>query len=103
MAGTSKAEALQKTDPTGLVLYWTDSNRVTWYLVNVELLGNLAFPNYLENGKSRSTLKSDKVELPLVQRLPKGTTKPRCPSAAAAGAGAGTLGEFFEPRAVRKF
>ena len=38
VAGTSKAGALQKTDPTGLVLYWTDSNRVTWYSVNVELL-----------------------------------------------------------------
>src|SRR5512139_3732000 len=33
VAGTSKAEALQKTDRTGLVLYWTDSNRVTWYSV----------------------------------------------------------------------
>jgi hypothetical protein len=38
VVGTSKAEALQKTDSTGLVLYWTDSSRVTWYLVNVELL-----------------------------------------------------------------
>ncbi len=103
VAGTSKAEAMQKTDPTGLVLYWTDSNRVTWYSVNVELLGNLAFPNYLENGKSRSTLKSGKVELPLVQRLPKKTTKARRPSAKAAGVGAESLGEFFEPRAVRKF
>ena len=68
VAGTSKAEALKKTDPTGLVLYWTDSNRVTWYLVNVELLGNLAFPHYLEKGESLSTLRSGKAELPLVQR-----------------------------------
>jgi hypothetical protein len=103
MAGTSKAEAMQKTDATGLVLYWTDSNRVTWYSVNVELLGNLAFPHYLENGESPSTLKSGKAELPLLQRLPKRTTQARRPSAAAAGAGADALGEFSEPRAVRKF
>ncbi len=103
VAGASKAEALKKTDPTGLVLYWTDSNRVTWYLVNVELLGNLAFPNYLEKGESPSTLKSDKVELPLLQRLPKRSTKPRRSSAGAGGGGAESLGEFSEPRAVRKF
>ena len=62
VTGVSKAEALKKTDATGLVLYWTDSNRVTWYAVNVELLGNLAFPNYLENGENPSTLKSGKAE-----------------------------------------
>jgi hypothetical protein len=103
VAGVSKAKAMQKTDPTGLVLYWMDSNRVTWYSVNVELLGNLAFPNYLENGESPSTLKSGKTELPLVQRLPKGSTKTRRPAANAAGAGVETLGEFSESLMVRKF
>ena len=76
---------------------------MTWYSVNVELLGNLAFPNYLEIGESPSTLRSGKAELPLVQRLPKETTKTHRPSAAAAGDGAEMLGEFSEPKAVRKF
>jgi hypothetical protein len=39
--GVSKAEMLKKTDPTGLVLYWTDHNRTTWYMVNVELAATL--------------------------------------------------------------
>ena len=40
--GVSKNEALQKTDPTGLVLYWTDADRVTSYLVNIGLFKQLA-------------------------------------------------------------
>jgi len=61
--GTSKTEALKDN----LVVYWTDSDRITWYQLNEplhalmvygayhepELLGNLGFLNYLENsGKS---------------------------------------------------
>ena len=31
-------KAMEGNDPTRLVIYWTDSNRVTWYVVNKTLL-----------------------------------------------------------------
>jgi len=77
--GESKFEALKKEDTTGLVIYWTDSNRITWYMVNVRLLGNLAFPIYLGNSGNPNarvmagttiTLNSGNPELPLLQRSP---------------------------------
>lgn len=61
--GMSKREAYQKQDKTGLVIYWTDKSRLTWYHLNTDLLGNLGKLNYLVNKESRITLKSGKVEL----------------------------------------
>lgn len=45
--GASKKEARNKTDSTGLVIYWTDANRVTWYHLNRDLLGKLLKGIYL--------------------------------------------------------
>jgi len=44
--GMSRADALEKTDPTGLVLYWTDTDRVTWYMVNIALVNALGISAY---------------------------------------------------------
>lgn len=61
--GTNKAEAYNKEDATGLVIYWTDANRVTWYHLNTKLLGNLIKSNYLVKEQSENTKKSDNPEL----------------------------------------
>ena len=62
--GKSKGDVLQLTDPTSLVLYWTTNDRVTYYDLNKELLGNCIKSNYLVNDKSRIT-KFKKAELPI--------------------------------------
>jgi hypothetical protein len=59
--GVSKAEMLKKTDATGLVLYWIDANRVTWYSVNTRLLGILISPEYLVVGSNRNSFITDQT------------------------------------------
>ena len=54
--GTSKDEAYAKTDPTGLVIYWTDAQRVTWYHLNRDLLGKYLSGIYLESNQREFTL-----------------------------------------------
>jgi len=39
--GTSRKQALDGKDARNLVIYWTDSSRVTWYVLNVKLLSEL--------------------------------------------------------------
>jgi len=43
--GMSKRKALMGTEIKNLVIYWTDSERVTWYLLNVHLLESLLRAN----------------------------------------------------------
>jgi hypothetical protein len=47
--GSSKFDVLAGEDSKCLILYWTDADRVTWYQVNVRLLGKLTMPIYLGN------------------------------------------------------
>ena len=53
--GVSKAEALKKTDPKCLVIYWTDASRITWYMLNEELLENCLKRIYLEDDETAIT------------------------------------------------
>lgn len=57
--GTNKAELMAVSEPdfddkghlknsAQLVVYWTDKSRVTWYWLNVALLGNAVNMNYLD-------------------------------------------------------
>lgn len=71
--GTSKFDALKKDDPTGIVIYWTDANRVTWYQLNRSLLGKLLRGIYLEDNKEGLTLKIPKEDLPLSETPPETT------------------------------
>ncbi len=82
--GISKGEAYQKTDPTGLVIYWTDSDRVTWYHLNRDLLGKYLLGIYLESDqwgltynvpKGDSSNKSQKGIYPLTESLTKTPTE----------------------------
>lgn len=43
--GVSKQKALRGTGVKNLVIYWTDSERVTWYLLNVPLLESMLRDN----------------------------------------------------------
>lgn len=52
--GVSKSDALKIPDTTGLVLYWIDANRMTWYMVNVNLLGKLIAPTYVDRYNQHS-------------------------------------------------
>lgn len=45
--GASKIAAYEKDDTTGIVIYWTDASRKTWYTLNMNLLGNLLSDIYL--------------------------------------------------------
>jgi hypothetical protein len=93
--GVSKAEAFAKTDVTGLVMYWTDADRVTWYTVNVGLADKLLSTVYLEGEASRFIL--------LTENTTEKKRRKRQPSANATGAGAENIGEFSPPKAIRKF
>lgn len=70
--GTSKSEALAGETPTSLVIYWTDTNRITWYYLNRQLLGRLLLPIYLVDRKVPTSLKMGKSNTPVI---PKNTTK----------------------------
>lgn len=71
--GNNKSEALEGTSVQNLVIYWTDANRVTWYLLNVGLLeqmleklyANCASSNYQVNPHPASTRKVPKAQLPI--------------------------------------
>lgn len=71
--GTNKADAYKGTTPQHLVIYWTDSSRVSWYHLNVKLLGNFIMSIYLEDQESEDTLKSDNDELPSSETTPETT------------------------------
>ena len=71
--GMSKAEAYKKTDFTGLVIYWTDAGRVTWYHLNRDLLGKLLKGIYLESNQRGFTPKVTKGDLPFTKK--KNTTE----------------------------
>lgn len=45
------------------VIYWTDSSRVTWYLLNAQLLGNFVSRIYLDNCYSLKYLKSANIAI----------------------------------------
>ncbi|MCP4140244.1 MAG: hypothetical protein GY755_08140, partial [Chloroflexi bacterium] len=53
--GVSKTQAYEKQDATGIIVYWTDASRLTWYSVNEDLLGNLLSDNYLVNSEDTIT------------------------------------------------
>ncbi|MHC4196171.1 MAG: hypothetical protein ACYSQZ_09615 [Planctomycetota bacterium] len=72
--GISKADALSKTDKTGIVIYWTDANRVTWYQLNRDLLGKLLKGVYLVDDQREFTQKQTKGSLPLVSETTTETT-----------------------------
>jgi len=49
--GDSITETLEKKDITSLVIYWTDSNRMTWYKLNTPLLDELLNGLYQANSR----------------------------------------------------
>lgn len=63
VGGVKKADVLKTISPKSIILYWTDANRITWYMVNRQLLGNLIKCNYLENGVCPITWESDEMQL----------------------------------------
>jgi hypothetical protein len=82
--GESDKDYLARVDDalSHLVIYWTDSNRKTYYLLNRELLGNCVRRNYLDDSVSRknlqitvnaSTLKIRKPKKSINSRLPETT------------------------------
>ena len=87
--GTSREEALSGTGVKNLVIYWTDSNRVTWYELNQALFDRMTDPlyedgpqeansgklNYLVNKESKITRKSRKPELHYTENTTENTTE----------------------------
>lgn len=68
------------------VVYWTDSNRITWYQVNSELLGNLILLNYLGNSTSLKYLRKSTKSNYLKSETTTETTK-KIPTSDDAGVG----------------
>ncbi|MCP4140371.1 MAG: hypothetical protein GY755_08800, partial [Chloroflexi bacterium] len=54
-------------DATGIIVYWTDASRLTWYSVNEDLLGNLLSDNYLVNSE-------DTITFPLTETTTENTS-----------------------------
>jgi len=50
--GTSRTEALGGKEICNIVLYWTDSNRTTWYELNEPLLAELLYNLYSDEANS---------------------------------------------------
>lgn len=71
--GISKADVMAKEDAKSLVVYWTDANRVTWYLLNTDLLGKLGKSIYLVKEESEFTLEIDNLNLPITETTSKTT------------------------------
>lgn len=65
--GIKKSKVFEDVSINSLIIYWTDASRVTWYQLNVELLGNLTKSNYLVKQESGITLESINDELPLAE------------------------------------
>ncbi len=74
----SRSNILNKTDATGIVLYWTDSDRVTWYQLNRDLLGKLLKRIY-QVSDQRAFSKVTKGHLPLVTETTTETTTENMP------------------------
>ena len=86
--GVSREDAVSGTSIKSLVIYWTDSNRVTWYELNQPLFDKLTDPlyedkpiansgklNYKEIQEKKSTRKSRKAEKHTSENTPEKTTK----------------------------
>ena len=88
--GVSREAALAGTGIKSLVIYWTDSNRVTWYELNQSLFDMMTDPlygdgpqqkansgklNYLVNNESKSTRKSRNPELHYTENTTEKTTE----------------------------
>ena len=77
--GTSKTEALKDK----LIIYWTDSNRMTWFEVNepllrkkLSLLYNGANVHYIDNEQKSHYIETDESAITLLQETtPKTTTE----------------------------
>ena len=67
--GMSKDEILnsENPQPEHLVIYWTDANRMTWYLVNRDLLGKLLKGIYLVGDEKAFTRNVTKGDLPITE------------------------------------
>lgn len=84
--GTSKDELLAGKEVTNLVIYWTDSGRVTYYELNVPLFDKLTDPLYEDANSRKSNLliqesaisKLQNPELPITEitKTPKEAATP---------------------------
>lgn len=72
--GISKADVMKNEEAKSLVVYWTDANRVTWYLLNTDLLGKLGKSIYLVKQESEFTKEIENTDLPLTE-TPSETTR----------------------------
>jgi len=75
--GKSKFEVMDSTDAKSLVLYWTDASRVTWYMLNRDLLGKCLKGIYLVSDQRESTWKAPKGDLPVRTETTSETTAKR--------------------------
>lgn len=78
-AGVSKKELMSVKEPdfdekgvlknaTNLVIYWTDSSRITWFWLNTELLGKAVSQHYL--GKSTKQNYLEKSQDNITYKMP---------------------------------
>jgi hypothetical protein len=51
--GDSKTEALKGETANHLIIYWTDASRVTWYMLNVDLLNRILEKLYADSGNMK--------------------------------------------------
>lgn len=74
--GSSKFAVMKKTDATGIIIYWTDAERVTWYQLNRDLLGKLLKGIYPVSDQREFTINPTEGDLPLVpETTPENTTE----------------------------
>lgn len=78
--GISKFDALKGETPQHLVIYWTDSSRVTWYMLNIDLLGKFTMSIYLENADSQFTSGVENLQLSESETTTKNTTEKKAVS-----------------------
>lgn len=46
--GVSKSDVMNRRDVKSMIVYWTDSDRVTWYDINIEAITSVLLPLYIE-------------------------------------------------------
>lgn len=66
-SGITREEIIRTEMATSLVIYWTDSSRVTFYEINEALLAKCLFGIYQVNAESAFTLKLPKEQLPYIR------------------------------------
>jgi len=110
--GMSKIAAFEKEDATGLIIYWTDASRKTWYMVNANLLSNQVLASrsnadYLDSSENlitspltETTTETKKnlttsAKKPPKEKAPKKPTSPKKKKAPKAKKAVGFIDKFL--------